>query len=655
MKFGRTLLDSEVPAWRGQYLNYKELKKQISRVESYRSVCLCLFFLSNQSLGPESQGTCVGVEEDTSVWQEEEKRFVEQLHGELEKIRLFDASLKASFLKRVEELQHRSAQDPEIGQFFDDLESWRMYRDLNSTGAIKILKKRLILNCRFVNVDDKKTGLSLKKIIVPELIRMEFFLKKEENFVSSMGQNFKMLINYSPKISTEGENHPCSYLPFCGPFFVKSFQVSAIFYAIIFFTMLAIELLLLFFWKNPIQEHSGYATLFFQKSITHPLAIQWSKNLHNFISSHLWLLLCSIVYWSCDQIQGLNMYLFVVAGFAVKSLAKNLIASPRVFWLFEQHNAIYCGTGYSLPSGHSMVSSMTLGFLVMKYQHPLCLLAFFIYAVFVFVNVIFIGTHTIADVVVGWTFAVFLLALYQLAEKYVVKNWECFKQIPVQLLLLIGFTAITFFFDLWEFYSHDSDFDKEGKWQKNMETVCHMIPGSGARKMQLRLKFSSTPLVFGVGVAYLLFANVLPKIDQTWPQCIVQTLLGWTVSSRTSSWAKALMSSYFSAPGMCARFYVMDTDLKFHLCNLIDPIWIVIGAPLCSSYLLKILGFLFYLLLSPIKPRRFLGVHIPSSVSLWNVAKMEAFLIADKRVVEKVEHRDTDDHAPNFSLLFLRC
>ncbi len=45
---------------------------------------------------------------------------------------------------------------------------------------------------------------------------------------------------------------------------------------------------------------------------------------------------------------GMNMFAFVSVGFAVKSLAKNLIGSPRVFWLFPGHNAIYCGTGMRL-------------------------------------------------------------------------------------------------------------------------------------------------------------------------------------------------------------------------------------------------------------------------------------------------------------------
>ena len=46
-----------------------------------------------------------------------------------------------------------------------------------------------------------------------------------------------------------------------------------------------------------------------------------------------------------DRPNGLNMYCVVAAGFAVKSISKNLIASPRVFWLFSEHNALYCGTG----------------------------------------------------------------------------------------------------------------------------------------------------------------------------------------------------------------------------------------------------------------------------------------------------------------------
>ena len=66
-----------------------------------------------------------------------------------------------------------------------------------------------------------------------------------------------------------------------------------------------------------------------------------------------------------------------------------------------------------------MVSTMTLGFALMKFQHPVFILAFICYAVFVFVNVVYIGTHTVADVVVGWTFGAAMLAWFHQAERVV--------------------------------------------------------------------------------------------------------------------------------------------------------------------------------------------------------------------------------------------
>ena len=308
------------------------------------------------------------------------------------------------------------------------------------------------------------------------------------------------------------------------------------------------------------------------------------------------------------------MYLFVVAGFAVKSLAKNLIASPRVFWLFDAHNAFYCGTGYSLPSGHSMVSSMTLGFLVMRYKNPIYLFFFFLYAVFVFVNVIYIGTHTFADVIVGWTFAIFMLCIYNYSERLVKGNELFFRKKSSQLWLLVVAILSILFFDILEYLSHSPSFDADKSWQTNMERVCHMVPGSGSRKMQLHLMFSSTPLIAGVGIAYFLYFNILPSIEQTWIQRVLQTYIGYEISTKTSRWSRAVMT-FFGFP-----------ELRFHLSFFIDPLWVVFGAPLLVYVLLILLQPIKNLYTYFMKPKTFYGIRIPPSVTLSNPAALKRIL-----------------------------
>lgn len=173
--------------------------------------------------------------------------------------------------------------------------------------------------------------------------------------------------------------HPMSSVPLVGDWLAWWFTaIPAASYAQVLGAILLLQLVTLYFFKNPLQLQSGYLTLALQRALgTADSTKAWSMWLHNLISSHAWLLGCALVYWytshphihipyiqSCrsssppvslllvvslprawDRRVGLHMFCFVAAGFAVKSLAKNLIASPRVFWLFKQHNAFYCGTG----------------------------------------------------------------------------------------------------------------------------------------------------------------------------------------------------------------------------------------------------------------------------------------------------------------------
>lgn len=47
MKFGKTLLESEIPKWRGKYIDYRKLKKLISKISVWIELLLFIsvFFM----------------------------------------------------------------------------------------------------------------------------------------------------------------------------------------------------------------------------------------------------------------------------------------------------------------------------------------------------------------------------------------------------------------------------------------------------------------------------------------------------------------------------------------------------------------------------------------------------------------------------------
>ena len=56
------------------------------------------------------------------------------------------------------------------------------------------------------------------------------------------------------------------------------------------------------------------------------------------------------------------------------------------------------------------------------------------------------------------------------------------------------------------------------------KTIIHrsVMQTTGTRKMQLHLIFSSTPLIIGVGSAFILAQHWMPIFKQTWVQCLLQ-------------------------------------------------------------------------------------------------------------------------------------
>jgi hypothetical protein len=93
-------------------------------------------------------------------------------------------------------------------------------------------------------------------------------------------------------------NHPCRALPFgLGPAVVKLFHIPPHYFTVVFTAMLMIQLVALYFFKEPVQASSGHVTLLFQRWLVHKDIPYWSMYLHNLISSHLWLSLCAFLYW----------------------------------------------------------------------------------------------------------------------------------------------------------------------------------------------------------------------------------------------------------------------------------------------------------------------------------------------------------------------
>jgi hypothetical protein len=164
-----------------------------------------------------------------------------------------------------------------------------------------------------------------------------------------------------------------------------------------------------------------------------------------------------------------------------------------------------------------MVSLCLLSFLVKEVKSPAILLVTILFEIAVFLNVTYIGTHTYADVIVGWTFALWFLSLYGLLQKYGAAFYERYltfrttenngkfqkylkRNWAFALLFIAIFITIC---DYLEELSHPDELPDY--FQTNMEKYCGFEKGKGLPRMRLRLKWTNIPLILGMASGYALY------------------------------------------------------------------------------------------------------------------------------------------------------
>lgn len=305
------------------------------------------------------------------------------------------------------------------------------------------------------------------------------------------------------------------------------------------------QLILLYAFKEQLQYSSAYLTLYL-RNYSNPAIDGLSDFIHHRISTGNWLLLCCSLMWLFPSNERwYRLYCFSGVGFVVKSLMKSFINCPRGFWLWTMEiSAPYCGRGWSLPSGHSMVSLCVLSFLVKELQTPIMFWLTVFVEILTFLNVTYIGTHTYADVIVGWTGALLCLAVFVWMEDQVfpVLKKRMGNTLLSYSMILFAIGAIVITADFIEVHSHPDVLPKE--WQINMERVCGFAQNSAESRMRLRLQWTNVPLIMGIAIGFSLHqAYFQPSTHLKGPILkVILCLGGGYIFVNLFSWCKQLVN-----------------------------------------------------------------------------------------------------------------
>eukprot|EP00475_Leptophrys_vorax_P034460 TRINITY_DN5563_c0_g1_i2.p1 TRINITY_DN5563_c0_g1~~TRINITY_DN5563_c0_g1_i2.p1 ORF type:complete len:697 (-),score=119.93 TRINITY_DN5563_c0_g1_i2:27-1934(-) len=452
---------------------------------------------------------------------------------ELDQVDAFYARLRTAFAAKLFRFKNQEPSAEQCFKFREELRVWREYVDLNYTAARKILKKydkktkfdsmkkwlprvqkRTFYSSEDIEMFDadvttllkramKKEGIA-KEAQLPELVDFEVEGKRREDCMDR-------LVEFLDRAEMVWYMLPLQLTRYyLNKILAILDDFDATTYTFALSAMVLAQVIILYYFKFPLQFSSQYVTNYLRQFESKVVEVI-SDFMHHKLSTGNWFLFCCCLMWifPTDR-RWRNMYCFVGTGFVVKSLAKSYLRSPRGFWLWTEGSGTYCGKGWSLPSGHSMVSLCLLGFLVRELKTPSMLFVTLVFEIAVFLNVTYIGTHTYADVIVGWTFALWCLAIYAFIEEqaqlrlgeYFRPSKKTARHLRNWLLVLIGILISVVVSDYLEELSHPETLP--AYFQVNMENYCGFEPGKGGHRMRLRLKWTNIPLIMGMACGYAL-------------------------------------------------------------------------------------------------------------------------------------------------------
>jgi len=322
-----------------------------------------------------------------------------------------------------------------------------------------------------------------------------------------------------------------------------------------------------------------------------PLLIFLSRDFHRRISSNMWFGICNVLFWFSDNYDP-TIYIYVTLGFILKNLGKGLIQNPRSFWLCEI-NCHHCGSGFSLPSGHAMMSSLVFMFVIYhtisKNKQILLCILFLAYEALLSVNVVYLGTHTIIDLVLGWTVAVWWFSVFLLAKQHFYPNTDKNKPSTLrsnfssrELKILIFLVTVVFVMELVEYmYNETWQVFLPKEWKDNLVTSCSNVVDWDATKQHMKTDTSLTKTASLIGI---IISNYLRGrfVPITRKKSIWHGVVAVTVG--------LLLSHYFSNTLLTVLgyfFYLLDAENKHFFDEfcldyaefVLPPIWIIFVAP----------------------------------------------------------------------------
>jgi membrane-associated phospholipid phosphatase len=158
-----------------------------------------------------------------------------------------------------------------------------------------------------------------------------------------------------------------------------------------------------------------------------------------------YLLIMPFLVWSVDYTLGMRLGVSLMLSGTINSYFKVAIRQPRPYWVSTEIKNLAAPMGsFGLPSGHSQNAVAVFGLLASAIKNGWARILLVITIIMVAFSRLFLGVHSIADIVLGLVMGAFFLWIFIRVEKRVV-DFMAQKRPLVQLLLVFALSLLLLF------------------------------------------------------------------------------------------------------------------------------------------------------------------------------------------------------------------
>jgi len=313
----------------------------------------------------------------------------------------------------------------------------------------------------------------------------------------------------------------------------------------------------------------GILDIFNKQLILHfraftPWLLPWMHMFTFLGKEEFYLLVMPALYWCIDTTLGMRVGIILSLSTTLNIYLKWIFHTPRPYWLFPHKIPAYqTETSFGMPSGHAQNATVVWGVFAKQSATRLKMGFFVSLILFIGLSRLYLGVHSIFDILAGWLIGYFLLWAFTRYEKPVIQR---FRRLPIPLQILSVF--IFSVFSILTGLLLNSTHPVSPAWIVNaiMQDPQHKLFDPYAIKGLV----SNAGVFFGLSTgAILLFASERYKPGGTFSRRLLQYIVGIIVVFVLWAGLKAILPAGDTFIPLSFRF------LRYALVGF----WISWGAP----------------------------------------------------------------------------